>query len=128
MLLVSKSGPIQTDEWPKQLPGWTHETIRWYEGPSPWTASKEAFDAEGMTYASNRDAFNTISRVYWKGKYVDVRCNDRGPNQIELTRGAFRTLEPLTTGILNDAIVFRRPSKQEEKDASEYFAREPARR
>lgn len=125
MLLVSKSEPLQTDEWPKQGHEWTKETIRWYQGPSPWTASRERFDPEGMTYASNVDNFNTITTVFWKGKHIEVRCNDKGPNKIELTRGAFRALEPLKTGVLHGALVIRHATEQEEKDASEYFASEP---
>lgn len=78
-----------------------------------------------MTYASNIDEYNTITTVYWKGNHIDVRCNDKGPNNIELARGAFRALEPLKTGVLVDAIVIRHPTKKDQEDASEYFASEP---
>lgn len=98
--------------------------IRWYQGPSPWTSNHERFDPEGMTYASDIDAPNTVITVLWHGKQVVVRCNDTGPNDVELTRGAFRVLEPLTTGVLRGAIVTRHLTQKDRDDANQPLASE----
>jgi rare lipoprotein A (peptidoglycan hydrolase) len=81
--------------------------IRWYgyEAPSPITATGVPFDPQGLTYASRSDIIGTVVRVDWKGKSVTVRCNDRGPNEVELTLGAFSKLEDPRKGILKKAKV-----------------------
>lgn len=88
------------------------EDIRWYQGPGKNTYypphRPETFDPEGLTYASSTDPYNTTAVVLWHSKAIEVRCNDKGPNQIELARGAFRQLEPLATGVLRGAIVIRK--------------------
>ncbi len=82
-----------------------HENVRWYQGPNKITFSGEEFNPEALTYASRSDMIGTVSRVDWKGKSVTVRCNDRGPNEIELTRGAFAKLEDLDVGVLRNAKI-----------------------
>lgn len=56
------------------------------------TANGEVFDAGDLTFASASFPFNTRLRVSYNGNSVVVRCNDRGPNKIELTKGAFNEL------------------------------------
>lgn len=82
-----------------------NENVRWYQGPNKITFSGEVFDQNGSTYASCSDMIGTVSQVDWKGKSVTVRCNDRGPNEIELTRGAFSKLEDLDVGVLRNATI-----------------------
>lgn len=82
---------------------WRSTDIRWYQGPTTVTANGEKFDVTGYTYASKSDPFGTELDVSWKGTIIRVRCNDRGPNEVELTRGAFNKLEDLKVGVLRGA-------------------------
>lgn len=84
-----------------------HEDVRWYgnEAPTDQTADGERFNPFGLTYASSCDPFNTTAIVHWHGKTVTVRCNDRGPNRIELTLGAFQRLANPNKGVLRGAEI-----------------------
>ncbi|WP_211588795.1 septal ring lytic transglycosylase RlpA family protein [Allorhizocola rhizosphaerae] len=76
-----------------------------YWEPQP-TASGERFDPEAMTAAHKTLPFNTMVRVTnpGNGKSVVVRINDRGPyidgRCLDLSRGAFRQIANLETGVL----------------------------
>ncbi len=82
--------------------------IRWYsskEAPSTITANGEYFWDNGYTFASRTLPFGTRLTVTYKGKTITVRCNDRGPNLVELTLGAFSALENPDVGVLRGAVV-----------------------
>lgn len=71
----------------------------WYDyGRARWTASGERFDGRGMTAAHRSLPFGTVVRVWYGGRSVVVRVNDREPDNgvlcrvIDLTRGAARAL------------------------------------
>jgi rare lipoprotein A len=94
------------------------QTASWYsyasckrEGTSGlWTASRERFDENALTCASPHYPFGTILSVtnLKNKKTVRVRVNDRGPNAslfnkgrvIDLSKGAFRTIAPLSEGVV----------------------------
>lgn len=89
-----------------EIDGFTYrENVRWYQGPNDLTFSGEKFDPEALCYASRSDMIGTVSTVEWRGKTITVRCNDRGPNEVELTRGAFAKLEDLKVGVLRNAKI-----------------------
>lgn len=85
-----------------------HRTdVRWYDrksAPTQITANGEWFNDKLNTFASRDLPFNTLVTVDWRGKMITVRCNDRGPNHIELTKGAFQRLEDTNKGVLRGAI------------------------
>ncbi len=81
--------------------------IRWYEGPNSETKYGEKFDVNGYTFASNSLPYNTEVDITYNGVTLHARCNDRGPNRVELTRGAFAKLADLKIGILRKAKVQR---------------------
>jgi rare lipoprotein A len=70
------------------------------------TANGEAFDPDGMTAAHKTLPFNTMLRVTnpTTGASVDVRINDRGPFSggrcLDLARGAFAKIAPLSAGVV----------------------------
>lgn len=86
-----------------------HIDVRWYGDVEngETTADGEIFDANyGFTYASSTDDFGTLIRVYNdKGNWVQCRCNDRGPNRVELNAAAFREIAPLEQGVIRDAKI-----------------------
>jgi len=75
------------------------------------TASGEVFDASAMTAAHRTLPFNSWVRVTSKesGDSVEVRINDRGPYSgdrlIDLSKGAFESIAPLSRGVINVSIV-----------------------
>ena len=80
------------------------------EGTSGVCANGERLNDEDLTCASWDYKFNTLLRVQnlSNGKEVIVRVNDRGParrlyrngRKIDLSLKAFRTLSPLSKGII----------------------------
>lgn len=81
--------------------------VRWYgtEAPSKVTANGEPWDPQGLTFASRSAIIGTVVKVEWKGRSITVRCNDRGPNVVELTKGAFERLDDPRVGVLRNAKV-----------------------
>ncbi len=81
------------------------ERASWYwEGRM--TASGEPFVPDGLTAAHRTLPFGTLVRVFYAGRSVVVRINDRGPakwtgRKIDLSRGAARALGFLRAGIVN---------------------------
>lgn len=75
------------------------------------TASGDIFDASGMTAAHRTFPFGTWLRVrnLENNETVDVRVNDRGPYSgdriIDLSKGAFESISPISRGIINVAIT-----------------------
>jgi len=70
------------------------------------TANGETFDMNAMTAAHRDYPFNTKIRVTNQrtGKSVDVRINDRGPEEwtgrgLDLSKAAFAKVENLDKGI-----------------------------
>ncbi len=105
-LLASLLMPLATKSTSFETDGFIYyENIRWYQGPNELTASGEKFDVDALCYASKSDRIGTVSKVDWKGKTITVRCNDRGPNELELTRGAFAKLDNLDVGVLRNAKI-----------------------
>lgn len=80
------------------------ETATWYGDESGrYTASGEVYDASDLTCAHRSYPFDTILRVWWRGRYVICRVNDRGPARstgadIDLSYGAARALGVLDIG------------------------------
>jgi rare lipoprotein A len=72
-----------------------------------WTASGERFDMYAMTAAHKSLPFGSVVRVIdtSTGKSVDVRINDRGTlpgdHVIDLSYGAAKQLDILSTGVVN---------------------------
>jgi len=72
------------------------------------TASGENLDDNAMTCAAWGWPFGTWLWVEHEGKRIKVRVNDRGPARrlyargriIDLTKGAFRKLAPLSEGLI----------------------------
>lgn len=64
------------------------------------TANGDVFVQDKFTCASNNYPFGTILRVFYKGKYIDVRVNDRMVDSgvIDLSKLAFSFLAPLSVG------------------------------
>ncbi len=82
--------------------------IRWYssvEARNYITANGERFDDTCYTFASRTLAFGTRLTIDYKGRRIHVRCNDRGPNLVELTVGAFSALEDPAVGVLRGAVI-----------------------
>lgn len=82
--------------------------IRWYssaEAPQLRTANRERFNDQGFTFASHSLPFGTRVRIDYNGKHAVFRCNDRGPNLVELTLGGFRFLEDPAVGVLLNAKI-----------------------
>lgn len=75
----------------------------WYQDGSG-TANGERFNADGLTFAHRKMAFGTVVRFCHAGRCVDARCNDRGPFvdgvTFDLSRGAFRSIAPLGSGVI----------------------------
>ena len=71
-----------------------------YEGRK--TASGDIFHQYNTTCASNDYPFGTILRIGYKGKFVDVRVNDRmvDSNVIDLSKYAFSLLADTMVGRL----------------------------
>ena len=86
---------------------WHEPEIRWYGNQynGRTTANGEIFNENALTFASNWYPFNTRLKILHNGKSVSVRCNDRGPNEIELSKGAFGKIEELKKGIIKNAII-----------------------
>lgn len=81
--------------------------IRWYDGPHPETKWGEKFDVNGLTFATNSLPYNSEVDITYNGVTLRVRCNDRGPNRVELTSGAFERFASLDVGVLRHAKVTR---------------------
>jgi rare lipoprotein A len=70
------------------------------------TANGERFQQQALTCASRTLPFNTRLQVSCSktGRKVVVRVNDRGPyvgnRVLDLSLGAFKTLAPLSRGVL----------------------------
>lgn len=105
--LEAQRHPIQVGTAPKSypLPRVFTENIRWYEEGTV-TRSGEKFQPDEFTFASNSPELfpGTRVKVTYQNKSVIVRCNDTGPNLVELTRGAFMALAPLSVGVINAQI------------------------
>lgn len=71
-----------------------------YEGKK--TASGDIFRQCNTTCASNDYPFGTILRIWYNGKFVDVRVNDRmvDSNVIDLSKYAFSLLADTMVGRL----------------------------
>lgn len=76
----------------------------WYGDHSGrYTAYGETYDAEDLTCAHRTFPQDTLVRVYWRGRSVICRVNDRGPAKstgvdIDLSRGSARVLGMLDAG------------------------------
>ncbi|WP_349643376.1 septal ring lytic transglycosylase RlpA family protein [Bradyrhizobium japonicum] len=76
----------------------------WYGDESGrYTANGETYDADDLTCAHPTFAFDTLVRVYWRGRSVICRVNDRGPAKstgvaIDLSRGSARVLGMIDAG------------------------------
>jgi rare lipoprotein A (peptidoglycan hydrolase) len=77
--------------------------VRWYgpEYDGKLTASGTVFNHRDMTFASKTLPFGTRVLVNYGDKSVVVTCTDRGPNHIELTKGAFAQLAEPAIGVIN---------------------------
>ena len=70
------------------------------------TASGEVFNEEAQTMACSSDfSLGDNISICYNGNCVVVRCNDRGGfekygRKFDLTRNTFRTLAPLSRGII----------------------------
>lgn len=66
------------------------------------TANGETFDPSGLTAAHRALPFDTIIRVEYEGRVVDVRINDRGPfygdRILDLSRAAAERLGFVSEG------------------------------
>lgn len=75
----------------------------WYEYGSR-TANGEKFNKRGFTAASRLLPFGSYKHIYFGKKHIIVRINDRGPfvkdRCIDLTRGAFSSLAPISRGTI----------------------------
>ncbi len=75
------------------------------------TASGDIFDASGMTAAHRTFPFGTWLRVtnLENNQTIDVRVNDRGPYSgdriIDLSKGAFESISPISRGVINVSIA-----------------------
>ena len=67
------------------------------------TASGEIFNPEALTAAHPSLPFNTVVRVTYSGRHVDVRINDRGPHTggriIDLSRAAAEAIGLRRAGV-----------------------------
>lgn len=82
--------------------------IRWYstnEAPTAFTASGEMLWDGAFTFASRDLPLQTRIRVTYNGKSACFRCNDRGPNHVELTIGGFMFFEDPRVGVLRGAKI-----------------------
>lgn len=81
--------------------------IRWYSlrESSYLTANGEKFWDGGFTFASRTLPFGTYVRVTYHGRTACFRCNDRGPNRVELTLGGFSFFEGPEIGVLRGAKI-----------------------
>ncbi|WP_349631390.1 septal ring lytic transglycosylase RlpA family protein [Bradyrhizobium sp. BR 10289] len=82
-----------------------------YQGVATWygdesgrhTANGETYDADDLTCAHRTYPYDTLVRVWWRGRHVICRVNDRGPAKstgvdIDLSRGAARQLRMIDAG------------------------------
>ncbi|MDD1534597.1 septal ring lytic transglycosylase RlpA family lipoprotein [Bradyrhizobium sp. WBOS4] len=82
-----------------------------YPGVATWsgeqsgryTAFGETYDADDLTCAHPTFPHDTLVRVWWRGRSVICRVNDRGPAKstgvdIDLSRGAARELRMIDAG------------------------------
>lgn len=82
--------------------------IRWYSresAPSIITANGEVLWDTSFTFASRTLPFGTRIRVEYNGRRACFRCNDRGPNLVELTIGGFAFFEDPAVGVLRNAKI-----------------------
>lgn len=67
-----------------------------YYHEGKWTASGERFRPDGITCAHRSQPFGAILRVTLRRRFIECRCNDRGPfvkgRIIDLSLGAAREL------------------------------------
>jgi len=89
---------------------YTYQSCRKEGTSGVWTASGERFNENDLTCALRSRDFGGLYRVtnLKNGKSVVVRHNDYGPNKklhakgriIDLSRGAFLRLAPLSDGVI----------------------------
>lgn len=86
---------------------WHEPEIRWYGNQyhGRITANGEIFNENALTFASNWYPFNTRLKISYGNRSVVVRCTDRGPKEIELSKGAFAKLAELKQGIIKNAVI-----------------------
>ncbi|WP_210407955.1 septal ring lytic transglycosylase RlpA family protein [Allokutzneria sp. NRRL B-24872] len=104
VLVFGLAAPVSaTEEPPKQC------VATWYGNPEAttpvYTASGEVLDPTALTAAHASLPFDTKLKVTHKrtGLSVEVRVNDRfaaqGDRCVNLTRGAFEKISPLSMGV-----------------------------
>lgn len=104
------------------------EIASWYEHGTI-TANGESYKPEKLTAAHRTLAFGSYVRVINNetGQSVVVRINDNGPfikgRSIDLSRGAFRKLSPLSTGLLDVRIIVLRRAGPDRKVTGKEFDR-----
>jgi rare lipoprotein A len=96
--------PHVTSVTPQVTGQWVSCKASWYEY-GQLTASGERFDEEAMTCAHRRLRFGAVIEVRRGDRVIHVRVNDRGPakwtgRDIDLSKGAFRRLAPLSRGVI----------------------------